>query len=257
MSIESCLYRGEVYHKRFRPTTHALKYRVFTLFVDLSELPALDSNCRLFAYNRFNLFSFKDSDVGEGLDESLEYYVKRKLQSSGIAEAPARIVLSCYPRVLGFAFNPLSLFYCFNKDGEVFAIVHEVHNTFGERHCYVLPCERKTYQGADKWIHQAVGKSLFVSPFAHMGMRYSFRVNVPGERQVITIRTHDLEDNDDLLLTAGYSASRLAFTDYNLLRLFLTLPGMSVKVVAGIHWEALKLYLKKVPLFKHQPKAST
>lgn len=259
-SIHSCLYRGEVFHKRFRPQRHSLKYQVFTLFVDLSELPSLANRCRWFSHNRFNIFSFFDTDMGENNSELLTDYVHRKLVEAGITETPEKIYLSCYPRIFGYSFNPLSLFYCFDSSGKPIGIVHEVHNTFGERHCYVLRCSNSAVGSEDRveeqWIIQSAGKELFVSPFAHMGMRYTFRVNVPSDRQVITIRTHDLEDNDHLLITAGYSATRIKWTDKNLLLLLMRIPSMVCKVIVGIHWEALKLYLKKVPLFKHQPKVT-
>ncbi|MBX2837133.1 MAG: DUF1365 domain-containing protein [Gammaproteobacteria bacterium] len=254
MNPASCLYRGEVFHKRFKPRVHSLKYQVFSLFVDLEDLPTLSARSRWFSHNRFNLLSFYDADVGRGGNETLREYVSSLLGSAELNPIPETICLSCYPRVLGYSFNPLSLFYCYNSEGDLYAIVHEVHNTFGERHAYVLPCDVKTLQGAETWIHQRAEKELFVSPFAHMDMRYRFRVNVPGAHQLISIQTHDNKSRS-LVLTAGYSAKRQEFSDGNLLRLFLHLPALCIKVVAGIHWEALKLFVKRIPLFKHQPKA--
>ncbi len=251
----SSLYSGQVYHRRTRPREHKLRYSVFSLLLDLSQLDTLASTLTLFSHNRFNLFSFHDRDFGEAEkpDESLSAYITRLLVAAGISTSPARILLSCYPRVLGYAFNPLSLFYCLDENGECIAVVHEVHNTFGERHAYVLPVDNSNAAMPTQWIHQQAGKALFVSPFAHMGMRYQFRLNTPDEKQVIVIKA---SDDQGLLITASYIAARQPLTNARLARYFFTYPLLSVKVIFGIHWEALRLWLKGVPLFRHQPKDS-
>ena len=242
MSLSSSLYVGQVYHKRSRPAHHVLRYSVFSLLLDLSEIDIIAQRFWLFSRNRFNLLGFYDRDFGESANanESLSGYVHRKLRHSGIQLMPSRILLSCYPRVFGHVFNPLSLFYCLDEHDNCYAVVHEVHNTFGERHAYVLPAEpirrnlaqsgaqdiaripapvtaqdkaqftaqdtaQDTAQvavqsapqgdaqgnGGGEWIEQRADKALFVSPFAHMGMHYEFRLNEPGERQVIVIRASD------------------------------------------------------------------
>lgn len=252
MSFRSCLYSGQVFHRRSRPKQHVLKYSVFSLLLDLSEVESLDSSLWLFSHNRFNLFGFHDKDFGELKKEALADYVARKLREAGIHTPPSRIMLSCYPRILGFVFNPLSLFYCLDANGRCFAVVHEVHNTFGERHAYVLPVSEEA-ESSD-WINQSAVKELFVSPFAHMNMSYQFRLNQPDERQVIVIRAND---EDGLLITASYTADRQELTASRLLKFFIVFPLLSAKVVLGIHWEALRLYIKGVPWFKHQPKGSS
>jgi len=253
MSLRSRLYVGQVYHKRLRPKVHVLKYTVFSLLVDLSEVSTLTQRFWLFSHNRFNLISFYDSDFGESLNETLEAYIKRNLRQAGIELTPARILVSFYPRVLGHAFNPLSLFYCLDENNNCYAVVHEVHNTFGERHAYVLPVveDEKTDQ---YWIHQRADKSLFVSPFADMNMQYEFRLNQPAQRQVIVIRA---SDEQGLVITASYAAQRHVLSSSQLLKVFLRIPFLGAKVVIGIHWEALKLWIKGIPFFKHRPKRST
>lgn len=251
MTLRSSLYVGQVYHKRMRPKVHILKYSVFSLLIDLSEIETLVHKFWLFSHNRFNLLSFHDRDFGEVPGESLNAYVQRNLRQSGIHTMPTRTLLSSYPRVLGHAFNPLSLFYCLDKNDKCYAVVHEVHNTFGERHAYVLPVN-DTDTG--DWIHQSAHKSLFVSPFAHMGMQYQFRLNLPAEKQVIVIRA---SDDQGLVITASYIAMRQVLCASQLLKVFLRTPLLGAKVVGGIHWEALKLWVKGVPFFKHQPKRST
>jgi len=268
-SLSSSLYRGQVYHKRLRPKVHALKYQVFSLLLSLDEIDELTERLWLFSRNRWNLFSFYDKDFGDSESgkhatgyaeanecETLKQYVFRKLETAGIAEKPDRIMLSCYPRVCGYAFNPLSLFYCFDANGRAFAILHEVHNTFGERHTYVLPVTDSSDEGdhdANALIQQNASKALFVSPFAHMNMRYRFQLNVPDEKQLVVIQAFDEAGH---LLTASYSAQRETLSAVQLSKCFIRLPFMTVKVIGGIHWEAMKLWIKRVPWFSHQPKQS-
>ncbi|ASJ71707.1 DUF1365 domain-containing protein [Granulosicoccus antarcticus] len=250
MSFNSRLYAGQVYHRRTRPREHKIRYSVFTLFLDLDEIDQLDANLWLFSRNRYNLFSFYDRDFGEDRAEKLTDYVHRKLKDAGFSSMPEQILLSCYPRVMGYVFNPLSLFYCLDGQGKCIAVLHEVHNTFGERHCYVLPVESPT-QGESEWIHQQTDKALFVSPFAHMGMHYDFRLNVPGERQIVVIRA---SDDQGVVITASYTARQKRLTATRLGGYFIIYPMLTAKVFLGIHWEALKLWCKGVPWFKHQPK---
>lgn len=251
MSFKSSLYEGQVYHRRTRPRKHVLRYSVFTLLLDLSELELLARSLGLFSHNKFNIFSFYDKDFGDKPAENLTSYVARKLVDAGIETTPSRILLSCYPRILGFVFNPLSLFYCLDEEGRCFAVVHEVHNTFGERHAYVL--QVNSVGDTPEWIEQTTNKELFVSPFAHMDMSYQFRLNQPAETQVIVIRA---SDSEGVVITASYTAKRKLLTAKQLLRQFLRFPFQTFKVVLGIHWEASRLYLKGVPWFKHQPKGS-
>ncbi|MGQ7845687.1 DUF1365 domain-containing protein [Granulosicoccus sp. 3-233] len=252
MTFASRLYAGQVFHCRRRPKVHRLRYSVFSLLLDLDEIDDLQRQLWLFSRNRFNLFSFHDEDFGDGSGDSLKLQVKNRLLAAGMAETPVKVLLSCYPRVLGHAFNPLSLFYCLDGEGRCMAIVHEVHNTFGERHCYVLPVDLQA-GGTPRWIHQRADKALFVSPFAQMDMQYDFRLNLPAERQVIVIRASDPQG---LLITASYVAHRECITATRLLRCFLVYPLLGAKVVAGIHWEAFVLWCKGVPWFRHQPKTS-
>ena len=254
---------------------HVLRYRVFSLLLALDEIDALDNQLWLFSRNRWNLFSFYDKDFGESSTESLEQYVFRQLKDAGVKQKPHRVLLTCYPRICGYTFNPLSLFYCLDDKDQAIAILHEVHNTFGERHVYVLPVASEDVSSEDvesegvetkknaqdvesdsesvQWINQSIKKSLFVSPFAHMNMRYDFRLNVPDERQLLVIRAHDENGH---LLTASYTAERRVLSAFGLLRYFITVPFLTFKVVAGIHWEALRLWIKKVPVFPHQSKQS-
>ena len=258
MSRRSGLYVGQVFHRRTRPRGHVLHYRVFSLLLDLDEIDDIARRVGPFSRNRFNLFAFHDADFGRDADEPLARHVARELAAADIDGTPARILLSCYPRVLGYAFNPLSLFYCLDAEDRVFAVVHEVHNTFGERHAYALavdpprrPVPDGAADGAGRWIRQRADKALFVSPFNHMDMRYEFRLDVPGERQVIAIRVFDDAGH---FLTASYTAARRPLDTRRLLGVLVALPFMTFKVVAGIHLEAALLWLKRVPWFAHVPR---
>lgn len=257
MSARSCLYVGQVFHRRTRPREHVLRYRVFSLLVDLDELDTLAATVGPFSRNRFNLLSLHDTDFGDGGGEPLAHQVGRALTAAGIATVPDRILLSCYPRVLGYAFNPISLFYCLDGEERVFAVVHEVHNTFGERHAYALAVDPPlgvddAGAGAEgRWIRQGADKALFVSPFNHMDMRYEFRLDVPAERQTLAIRVFD---DTGPFLTASYVAVRRPFETRQLLALLARFPLMTFKVTAGIHWEAARLWCKRVPWFTHRPK---
>lgn len=260
--VRGWLYSGEVFHRRRRPREHTLRYRVFSMLLDLDQIDELDSDIRWFSRNRLNLVSFHDRDFGTDHDATsrqatvdLRSWVSRLLSEAGVDANPSRILLSCYPRVLGYAFNPLSLYYCRDVSGHTYAVVHEVHNTFGERHAYVLPadqCERSQSFDGKTWIQQDASKELFVSPFADMNLHYRFRLNEPDERQIVVIHA---EDSEGVLITASYAASRAELTTSALLMCVARMPLMTWKVMAGIHYEALKLWIKRVPLFSHIPKS--
>ncbi|MCP8883298.1 DUF1365 domain-containing protein [Devosia sp. XJ19-1] len=235
MSFNSAIYVGQVVHQRHRPKKHALRYRVFSLLLDLDELPRLDQ-LKWFGHNRQALFSFRDSDHGDGLP--LRYWVARQLAAEGLP-APGRIRLLCYPRILGYVFNPLTVWFCDDVEGVPLATIYEVHNTFGERHTYVLPAAAPE-QAADKAFH--------VSPFIDMDCRYEFRLTQPDDRVRIAINE---TENGEPLLYAAFTGQRRPFTDAALFRLFLTHPLMTVKVTGAIHWEALKLWLKGVRYVPH------
>lgn len=247
---ESCLYFGTVIHHRTRPERHRLRYRVFALYVDLDELPDLARDLRLFSHNRHGLFSFMDRDHGSGGGAPLRTWVESNLSAAGIEPDGGAIQLLCYPRILGFVFNPLSVYYCHCRSGELVAIIYEVNNTFGERHCYVIPTAAKDEERSNGKIRQVCDKQFYVSPFMAVSGQYNFRLTPPGEQVSVVI---NYTDDHGLLLHAAFAGERAVLSDRALIRAFFTHPLMTLKVVAGIHWEAAKLWRKRIPLIKRPP----
>jgi len=239
--MKSALYPGHVSHHRLRPRAHRLAYRIWSMWIDLDELPELDRRLKWFSVDRFNLFSFFRRDRGDGSERELRDQVEMKMRGAGVEPDGGPIRLFTMPRFLGFAFNPLSIFFCYRRSGEVAAILWEVDNTFGERHGYLLPVERVE----DGEIRQNCGKAFYVSPFMDMDLNYGFAVRAPEERFSLTI---EVSDDEGLLLTARQLARRVELSDRALIKLMFEIPFVTLRVIAGIHWEALKLWLKGVRL---------
>jgi uncharacterized protein len=241
----SALYTGTVMHHRLRPRQHRLQYNIFYLLLDLDEIEQQVCSLRLFSHNRFNLFSLNDRDHGNGSEASLREQVQRHLQNAGI-EAGGPIRLLAMPRMLGYAFNPLSIYFCHREDGSLAAVLYEVNNTFGQRHNYLIPVPASS----SRVIRQQSRKSFYVSPFMVTDMTYVFAVVPPRESLVVSIVGHDVGGP---LIVTRLLASRRALTDASLLRAFLFYPLLTLKVIAAIHWEALLLWLKGVRLQNRPP----
>jgi hypothetical protein len=241
MKVSSKLYVGSVMHRRLRPRPHRLRYRMFWMLLDLDEIGTLTRGLRLLSRNRFNIASFHDADYGDGGGRSLRDQVEGHLQDAGIEIGRGRIKLLCMPRIFGYGFNPLSIFFCYRQDGTLAAIIYEVHNTFGERHSYLIPVG----SDGENVVEQNCDKAFYVSPFMDMDMTYVFRVTAPAARVSVAIRA---ADKDGLMLVAALRGDAVALTDLALLRAVTTHPLLTLKVIGAIHWHAFRLWLKGVRL---------
>jgi len=235
----NCLYAGDVMHRRLRPFGHRFVYRVFSIMVDIDELPALGRRLRLFAHNGRGLVSLRDRDHGPRDGSPLRPWVEKACADAGVDVAGGRIFLHCFPRVLGLGFDPLSTYWCHGPGGDLRAILYEVKNTFGDQHGYLVPIAAAPAPGAT--LRHARDKVFHVSPFIGMSARYAFRVRVPEEELFIAINE---SGPDGPILVATHRGRRMELDDARLLRCFLAYPFLSLKVLGGIHWQALKLWLK-------------
>jgi DUF1365 family protein len=238
-SAAAALYVGEVMHARLKPMGHRFSYRVMSLLIDLDRLADADRLSPLFGVNRAALYSFHEVDHGKRDGSALRAYVQRCAAERGIDLTGGRVLLLCYPRLLGYTFNPLSVYFCYRADGELALLIYEVRNTLGDIHPYVLPV--LSGEISDAGVRQQQDKLFYVSPFIEMAMRYQFRVLPPGERVQLRILETDREGP---LLAATFNASRRALNTKELLRAFFALPLVTMKITAAIHWEALRLWLK-------------
>lgn len=240
------LYRGSVMHRRFRPKHHFLKYRVFWMLLDIDAIDETVRGLRLFSRNRFNAVSFYDRDYGDGSERSLRAQVQHRLRKAGLGGDNLRIMLFCMPRIFGYGFNPLSVYFVYRADDGLNAILYEVHNTFGERHTYAFDVRN----AASSPMTHGCDKDFYVSPFLDMAMSYTFRVAPPGESIGVSI---DTTDSEGRMLAASLSGKRVSLHDGALLRALAAFPLMTLKVIGAIHWHALRMWLKGFKLVPRPP----
>jgi DUF1365 family protein len=244
--MKSAIYAGTVFHQRYRPRVHKLRYSVFQCLFDLDELDAMSSRLRLFSRNRFNLFSFCDKDFGDRSGEPLRPQIEALMRQAGQAPDGGPIRLLTMPRMLGHVFNPISVWFCHRRDGSLATLIYEVTNTFKERHSYVIPVSLD--QARAETIRQACDKCFYVSPFMDLDMRYEFTVAPPMEKTKVVVAGADA---DGPMIVASFAGERRELSDTALFKVFLQHPLLTLKVVAGIHVEALWLFLKRVGVRRH------
>lgn len=234
-------------HARLNPFGHRFVYSVFSLLVDVDRLDEVAALTPLLSVNRANIVSFHEHDHTEGKDETVRAYADRLLAEAG-APRPARILLLCYPRLFGYVFNPLSVYFAYDEHGTMSAVIYAVRNTFGERHSYVAPL--LPGEISDAGIRQTRAKIFHVSPFIGMDARYHFRILPPG--RAVRLRIHETEAGRPVL-AATFQGTAEPLGTAAMARCLLQFPFMTWKIMVGIHWEALKLWLKGARFHKSPP----
>jgi DUF1365 family protein len=237
------LYVGHVMHHRLHPKRHRFVYRVFTLLLDIDDMETATEKLRLLSIGSANLFSFHNKDHGQRDGSQLRPWVEHKLQSHGIAGPAVHVRLLAMPRFLGYVFNPLSIYYCYDDQKRLFAIVYEVKNTFGDQHAYVLPVPRA--ETASGRFHHRCNKNFYVSPFIESHGNYRFSLNSPDKD--LDVRITEYVDNQPLLV-ATLQCKQKPLTDSQLVIQAFKHPFLQQKVIASIHFEALRLWLKGIGL---------
>ena len=245
MIKNSTIYNGKVIHRRFKPKEHYFKYNVFSLLIDIDELEIIANKIKIFSYNKFNIISFFDKDHGPRDGTSVKEWVIKNLKDIGIENHKIKIKLLCYPRIFVYAFNPLSVFFIYDENSKLISILYEVKNTFGEQHTYIF----KTHD--EKVIINDCTKKFHVSPFIEMECHYYFRVLKPSDKISVII---DQKDKDGKLLYASQDGKAAELNEKNLLTSYISHPLMTFKIIAAIHYEALKLWLKGIKIIKRKLK---
>ena len=244
--ISSCIYNGNVIHKRFKPKENFFKYKVFSLFIDLSELNELNDKLKFFSLNKFNLISFYEKDHGDRDGSSLFEWVKKNLISNEITTDNIKVKLLCYPRIFGYVFNPLSIFFVYDKHDNLISILYEVKNTFGEQHTYIFKITKD-----ENLVQNKCAKKFHVSPFIEMDCNYFFRLLKPGDKISVIIDQYNKEDK---ILYASQDGTRTDFNSRELIKSYLKHPLMTFKIILAIHYEAFKLWIKGIKFIKKKIK---
>jgi DUF1365 family protein len=244
MTTPASLYVGRTMHSRYGPRPHRFTYALFQLLLDIDRLDEAVGGLRTLRRGRMGLYSFAERDHGARDGTPLRPWVEAKLAQAGLKANAQRIRLLCFPRVLGFVFNPLSIFFVHDAEDRLEAVIYEVNNTFGQTHAYVVPATGSPSE------RQEADKALYVSPFYKVEGGYEFRIAAPGDRLTLVI-TKKVEGRTDFM--AALHAERRPLTDRALLNLFFTMPLMTLGVVAAIHWQALLLLFKGAPFGLRPP----
>lgn len=244
--LSSSLYQTRIFHRRRRPKSHRLSYGAFFLLLDLDELDAMHRRLKWFSFNSFNIFSFYDRDHGPGTSEPLRPWIENYLDQAGVDLQGGSIQALCMPRIFGYVFNPISVYYCYHRDGQMAAVLYEVSNTFGQRHSYLFPVD----DSGDGLLQHSCDKNFFVSPFIEVAGSYSFSLRRPGKELYLHIRQ---ADEDGPMLDAWVNGEKSHISDRTLLLCLIRYPLLTLKVIGGIHWEALKIWLKGIRTVTRPP----
>ena len=242
--LNSCLYECSVMHHRLAPKKHSFSYNIFMFYLDLDELDEIARQNVLFSRNRFNFYTFRDDDhlklSGKTARENLTEY----LAQNGIAlDLKCRVMLLTLPRVLGYIFNPVSFYFCFDAAGQPLCAVAEVGNTFREMKPFLIRHDEMR----GEIFQKITAKNFYVSPFSSLDLQFDFRLRLPGE--LLDIKIDDREGHKKVLLSA-LGGTRAPLTNAKLFWFALKYPLLTLNVIFLIHWHALRLYLKKIPFYR-------
>jgi uncharacterized protein len=232
--MNSCIYNGVIKHQRFKPIKHSLNYKTFSLLVDLDEIETLANSISIFSLNKFNIFSFYNLDHGARDGSPIKEWVLKNIKKFNISNNITNIKLLCYPRIFGYVFNPLSIFYCY-ENSNLRAIFYEVKNTFNEQHTYIFKIKD------NEKIEQKCKKKFYVSPFMDMETYYNFKLLNPKDKLSIFIKQ---TDGEETVLTATQTGEKREFSFNQLLINFFKYPLMTIKIISSIHYEAFFLWKK-------------
>lgn len=251
--MNSRLYMGHVRHRRSQPRVHDFRYALFMAYLDLDELETLDDTISVFSVNRNNLFSFFDSDHIDGHQGAIQEKLRAFLAHHSINLSGGKIFLLTQCRIFGYVFNPISLYYCYRKDGQLAVVVAEVHNTFGECYLYLLQDDPENANRSSTTQRcYRTKKALHVSPFLSMNCSYEFTLSPVNDRVAVGITQH--EGSEHVLDVQLWGQSQ-PFTTSRVVTALVRYPFLTLKTIGAIHFEALRLYLKRLKLF-HQPSPS-
>lgn len=232
------LYSTIISHQRFRKFKNKFKYFLFSLYLDHDELIDLSKKIKIFSYNSFNIISFYEKDHGYRDGKSLRIFVENHLKSQNFIFNHLKIRIFCFPRVLGYVFNPLSIIYCY-EDKNLIAIFYEVKNTSNEQHTYFFA--RKNNKNFDKYIHQC-NKNFYVSPFIGMKGIYKFKNTIPKDKIAIIIDLFD--ENNKKILSASQYGNKISLSSISFLKQLIYNPFLTFKVIFGILYESVFIYIK-------------
>jgi uncharacterized protein len=240
----AALYDGQVMHARMKPKAHRFNYSVYSLMIDITRLNEAQKQSKLFSVGRFNLLSFHEKDHGPCDGSSLANHAKKLWSAAGLTADIKRILLICYPRVLGYTFNPISVYFGYDAQDQLTGVIYEVRNTFGEMHTYVAPVLAGELNEAG--VRQTRDKLFYVSPFMDMPMTYKFRLKPPTEDCALRI----LEDDaTGPILAASFFGHYKDLKAATILSAFIRIPLLPIKIVGGIHFEAVRLWFKGIRFF--------
>lgn len=236
-------------HKRVKPFIHEFNYSIFNLLLDLDDLPQLSKRYKIISHNRFNLFAFYDKDHGKRNGSSLKEWVVHHAAEKGVDCSKGKIYLFSSPRLLGYVFNPLSIYFCTDKENKLIGILYQVKNTFGDQHGYFHAVSEEQ----DGFLQHTNKKSFYVSPFISMDAEYFFKIKPPKDKFHLIIEEHEAGSP---LLFAEWKGIKHPLTTKTLLKQFFAFPLITLKIIVGIHWEALFIWAKGAKFYRHTPPPS-